>query len=636
MRFYLFLIFTIITFSGAAQVSVSLEERKTFFPKWEELKNEKIEWYYLIVPENYSEPKGKKIKIAVSVIPSSANINDRREPVVFIQGGPGGSTLGSLWRWLGHPVRAKHDIILLDLRGTGFSEPNMCPDLGNQFLQILAKNQSEDKDEWEKVKVSRDCKQSLIDSGIDIESYNSSSVSKDLHHLKKSLNISKWNVYGVSYGTFLAQEYAKKFQGDINSLILDSSIPNIGNYYNSINNNYLTSLNKVFKACKDDPRCNDKFKEIDSVYYSVIENLEREPITVKVNKDIVGSGKFTYNAEDFKIAIHQALYTPELVEIIPLLINQFKARNKEVLGKLVETFSAALSLDYGTYFCFTCNDVIPKNSLEIFDSNAEELSSFNGGLSFYRSDFLVCKDWDKFTESSTANNGNTSFSNKSNNYPVLIFSGEFDPITPTNFAKETQRKYSKSILVTAKGYGHAPSFSTKGNDAIRKFLSGKEPSDYNFEQENEAFVTDVILNDGVYSLSRNLNNFQWLFFSPMFVGLFLLLTFLVYGRKNKNFKIRILNILILTAILVGITGFLILILGIYTTSKENYYLLAFGLPTNFSAGFWLLKLFTILSLISLILSLIYFRLIGNKQYYILIFFSLIIINIYFLYWGILF
>ena len=56
--------------------------------------------------------------------------------MVFLQGGPGGATLSGLRRWLRHPLRKDFDIVLPDLRGTGLSEPVLCPELGKDFLHL--------------------------------------------------------------------------------------------------------------------------------------------------------------------------------------------------------------------------------------------------------------------------------------------------------------------------------------------------------------------------------------------------------------------------------------------------------------------------------------------------------------------
>lgn len=509
MKYSVLLFFIVCSIKLYAQSPIVLDSTKTFFPAWKEIRSEKIDWYYLIVPENYNNLNGKKIKLAVTVLRSLTAINT---PVVFVQGGPGGSTISGLWRWLEHPLRQTGDIVLIDLRGTGLSEPSMCPDLGKKFFEILAKNQDAKKDAQDKVRVSLECQQDLIDRGIDLGAYNSISISKDLNELKKQLKFNSWNVYGQSYGTFLCQEYARDFPNDIRSLILDSSIPDISEYYNRNTSNYLGSLNRLFQQCRNNSQCNEAFPELESVYYNIINDLIKNPITVKVDKSILPSGSFTYNADDFKIAIHQAFYQKPLIEVLPLLIYQFHNRNEAALSALVSAFSGALSLDYGAYYCATCSEAIPRNDINEFIKDAALNKKLQDGLSFYKSDFDVCSAWNKRAAI------NTSILNykKDNKYPVIIFSGGFDPITPNVFAQETSSNYNNSNVVFAATYGHGPSSSEMGNNILSHFVNYgySENDSLRFKKTIANFVTKITLNKGTSNFGVSINNFDWIFLFP--------------------------------------------------------------------------------------------------------------------------
>ncbi|MEM6684657.1 MAG: alpha/beta fold hydrolase, partial [Bacteroidota bacterium] len=203
--------------------NVSLEEAETFFPSADILNEDTITWHYLSVPENWEKSETNTIKVAVSVLKNKAN-NDNAPAVVFIQGGPGASGISTIGSWVNHSLRQENDIVLLDIRGTGYSEPRLCPDLGNEFLAILAKNQTAAKDEEEKTNAAFACKQELIKNGVDTNAYHSISVAKDLEALRKKLGYKNWTVYGASYGTYMAQVYANKYPSAVQSLILDSSI----------------------------------------------------------------------------------------------------------------------------------------------------------------------------------------------------------------------------------------------------------------------------------------------------------------------------------------------------------------------------------------------------------------------------
>lgn len=295
--------------------TLKLEKTTTFFPEEKIINQEDIEWNYLVVPENWDKTEGKTIKIAVAVLKCTSK-NTNSNPVVYIEGGPGAGGIEGIWSWLKHPLRKNSDIVLVDVRGTGNSLPKFCPDLGKKFLEILSKNQNSTQDEQQKTIAAIACKQDLLNREIDINAYNSKSIAKDLNALKKALKYDKWNVYGVSYGTYTAQVYANDFPQDIKSLILDSSISDISKYYNHNSENYMNSLKKVFRACENDPNCNKQYPNLESAYYATIEKLAKKPVTVKVDKNIIPDGKFTYNAEDFKVAIQQGLYNKKLIQWI--------------------------------------------------------------------------------------------------------------------------------------------------------------------------------------------------------------------------------------------------------------------------------------------------------------------------------
>ncbi len=180
----LFLIlFNICSF--AQQSNVLFEKTTSFFPDQEIVNREEIEWGFLTVPEKWEEPNGRKIKLAVAILKSTSKSKDAN-PVVMIDGGPGSGSIDGIWWWFNNPIREKSDVILVDARGAGFSEPRLCPDLGNEFLKILAKNQDSAKDQEEKVLAAMNCKQQLIAKGVNIDAYHSKNIAKDSHALQET------------------------------------------------------------------------------------------------------------------------------------------------------------------------------------------------------------------------------------------------------------------------------------------------------------------------------------------------------------------------------------------------------------------------------------------------------------------
>ena len=84
---------------------------------------------YLSVPLRHTDPNGPQIKLAVAVIKSTSD-SPAPDPLVMLQGGPGGSTIdtyASLFLLNALPdadkIRAERDIVLFDQRGTYYSQP---------------------------------------------------------------------------------------------------------------------------------------------------------------------------------------------------------------------------------------------------------------------------------------------------------------------------------------------------------------------------------------------------------------------------------------------------------------------------------------------------------------------------------
>ncbi|MFH6990463.1 alpha/beta fold hydrolase [Flavobacterium collinsii] len=620
-----------------------IEKTATFFPNEKSINQDNIEWRYLTVPENWDKPAGKKIKIAVTILKSASKSKDLN-PVVFIEGGPGAGAIGGIWDWLNHPLREKSDIVLVDMRGTGNSLPKFCPDLGKKFLEILAKNQNKAQDEQQKTIAAIACKQDLINRDIEISAYNSKSIAKDLNALKKALKYDQWNVYGVSYGTYTAQVYADDFPQDIKSLILDSPISDISQYYNHNTENYMNSLKKVFEACKNDPNCDKQYPNLENVYFETIEKLDKKPITVTVDKKIIPAGKFTYNTEDFKISIQQSLYHKRLIEVLPLLITEFNKENKRTLSSLVAAFSGALGLDYGAYYCVSCNEAIPNNSIAAFEENAIAYKRLKGGLSFYKSDFLVCDKWNLGIDK--ASNQLTNLSNRSTlTAPVLVFSGAFDPITPATNGEMTIDKYKKGFLVNAPVFGHAPGFSKIGFKIVNAFINNpnKDPGVKGFQSNKKVhFVTDVKINGGISNFANSLNEFNLLFFAPFFIAISILLVtifnfcYALVRYRKSVVQNKFMKSLIVIASLLGLFVIIGLVLVVNTVAQDNFYVLAFGVPNQFDYLFVIQWAFVVFTMISILYFALKIKSVSNKSVIATILFSLLLIGVYSQYWGFLF
>ncbi|WP_025742942.1 alpha/beta fold hydrolase [Aquimarina pacifica] len=640
-----FLLLGILSISNIMGQHINFEKTTSFFPGVEVLEQDNIDWGYLNVPENWESSdtisKTKTIKIAVAVVKNLSN-KKNADAVVFVQGGPGAGSIQNIGPWRDHPLRNQNDIILVDMRGTGFSSPRLCPDLGQKFLQILAKNQPEETDEKQKVASVLECQQDLLEKGIDIESYHSLFMAKDLNALKTQLGYSKWHIYGASYGTYIAQVYANEYVDDIKTLILDSSIDDMTTYYTQNTSNYMSSLKKVFELCKNDKECNKNYPDLEQVYYKNILNLKSKPIKVSVDSEIINSSSFTYNEEDYKIALQQALYHKELIEIIPLLIYQFQDRNVDALGKLVEAFSNLLSMDYGVYYSVSCNEALPINDISEYQKDVSRYKKIQGGVSFYKSDFAVCQQWNLRRSDSLMVNASSNLD--SLEAPVMILSGAYDPITPVSNGKALAKRFKNAYAITIPNYGHVPSFTATGREMLKTFVENphKRLEKQEFSNVKKInFAKNIVMNSGISKVGESLKGPDPIFIVPLGIALGIMIIAIfnrlikMIRRKYTSSSDIFINIFVIATSFVGVLSLLSIVLALTQVASQNSYILAFGLPDSFNYIFTLLLVFVVLLAITLLFFLFRMKKIHNRSVVFSVVFSNVLVLTYFFYWGIL-
>lgn len=192
------------------------------------------------VPLDRSTTGGESLGLQVAV---EAEPRAPRGALVFLNGGPGapGAPLApELLIRLGPEVVAAYRIVALDARGTGPSALS-CPTLQTAAGASFTLPPT----------AVRDCATSL---GPDRELYGTDDVIGDLEQLRAALGVDTWTVFAISYGTFLAQQYAAAHPRRISALVLDSALPPAGP--DTLQVDVMTATGRVLRlACAAARRC---------------------------------------------------------------------------------------------------------------------------------------------------------------------------------------------------------------------------------------------------------------------------------------------------------------------------------------------------------------------------------------------
>jgi pimeloyl-ACP methyl ester carboxylesterase len=180
---------------------------------------------YLVVPENRSRPEGRTIRLLVAKYPARS-AEKRPDPIVYLAGGPGDIAPLEVNGFIAADFIRDRDIYVVSQRGTMFSEPALTCVAPDAFArELLGLRFYSEATMRAHLAATEACHRDLAATGADLSAYNSTESAADFADLRKVLGFDVWNVYGTSYGSYLAQTLMRDHPEGIRSVVLDSVLP---------------------------------------------------------------------------------------------------------------------------------------------------------------------------------------------------------------------------------------------------------------------------------------------------------------------------------------------------------------------------------------------------------------------------
>ncbi|MBK9425830.1 MAG: alpha/beta fold hydrolase [Bacteroidetes bacterium] len=394
----------------------------------------------LSVFENRQTNSGRKIDLNIMVIPAVHN-NQANAPVFFFDGGPGVAATknATFFSDSVNLYRLEHDIVLIDVRGTGESNPLHCRQL--QFKEGL---QQQFVEMYPKQYV-KECFDSL--SAIaDLTQYNTTNMAIDIEEIRIWLGYEKINIFGLSFGGRLAQVYMKMFSASVENCVLWSPTTTYSRmplYHAKYAD---ASLKKLFDDCKTDSLCNLTFPDLQSEFNELAIRGKKGPF---VFENINQQGETLYITipwHAFHTKIRSLMYMPFGLRQIPYIIHQSYLGNWK---PFISLFTGESSYDdfiaEGLYLCVTCTEDVPFISKRDADSLAS--GTFMGDYRIQQQTD-ACKLW---TRGSVTDN---FFDPLKSTIPTLVFSGYFDPVTPPSIAEQIVQGLPNGFHISIRTMSH--------------------------------------------------------------------------------------------------------------------------------------------------------------------------------------
>ncbi|MFP5289299.1 MAG: alpha/beta fold hydrolase, partial [Thermoanaerobaculia bacterium] len=417
--------------------------------------------------ENRETRQGRKIDLNIVILPAQGP-DKQPDPVFEIAGGPG-QGISDVGEWAGVD-RRKRDIVLVDQRGTGRSNPLHCDIYGDPVDFRRAAGELYPSD------AVRECREKL-EKVADLSQYTTAAFVDDLNEVRQWLGYGRINLVGGSYGSRAAQVYWRRHPETVRSVVLTSVAP--VDLFLPLRHAYAgqRALDLVLEECASQPECRALFPDPKADLQAIRERVEKG-VAVTVTNSRTGERQevrptWGLIAE----GIRYLLYGPEGASL-PLLLEN--AAQGDLAPLVQASIERRLDLTVGfegrpyyngLNFSVTCAEDLPYITEEM--ARRESAGTYLGDYRI-RQQKAVCEIWPRGKVPADIHEDVRS------DVPVLLFSGERDPATPPEMAEKASRYMTSRLHVViprgAHGGGGACRDKLTNDFLDRGSVQGLEPS----------------------------------------------------------------------------------------------------------------------------------------------------------------
>lgn len=394
----------------------------------------------LLVSENPQNPHSKKIALNVLRIPS-VNPVPEQDPLFVIAGGPGQSAVvvAESMHSLFGDVRKNRDIIFVDQRGTGKSNPLPC-EINEESTGIISATEQELR--------GREAVKRCIATIKDYAAYYTTPYAvQDIDSVRAALGYEKINLWGGSYGSRVVLEYLRRYPQHTRASIIDGVAPVAIALPWSMERDGLAALQAINAQCANTPACVAHYGDIVQKAQSVSRRLMDKPQAINITHPRTQQ-KVLVNvaAQDFSGAVRLALYNRDLSSLLPQVISDADAGDYSVLAALIylaKSKNEMAGINYAMHYTVICNEDYP-----LYKSKAAAESNVFLNTQMVQTYAEVCENWPH------AQLPSDYWQPIKSDLPVLALSGAVDPVTPPQWGESVRTGLSHLTHIVAPGGHH--------------------------------------------------------------------------------------------------------------------------------------------------------------------------------------
>ena len=407
---------------------------------------------YVSLPQDYADPSAGLVKIYFTQIHSRGA---KPDPLVYLVGGPGSSgtqLLPTSYEKYLQAFAKERDLIIIDQRGTGLSDPPLyCREARLRLSEILESSHEEHAELL--LEILAACQRRLAGQGVRFDTFHSENNARDVVNVLLALGYERWNLVGVSYGSRLALTMMRDYPQYLRSVILDSVYPPQADIYLDVYYHGERALDVLFEACAASRRCNAEYPNLRAVFYRLYAQLNDMPLLADYQP--ADSRRLTIEISGYRLYdwVFSWLYEVDAIRLIPKLLFELargRTRSAAPMGALFEQSLVTLSL--GMHYTVQCQEEYGSAQRDYAELVAAH-PHLRGFLAYPVEGEAtlpqLCELWGVAARPDSANQAVHS------DVPALLLSGNYDPITPPAYAELAARTLANAYSYVLPHVGHA-------------------------------------------------------------------------------------------------------------------------------------------------------------------------------------
>lgn len=405
----------------------------------------------LPVPLDYSDPAGQTIEIAFAIFYADP-ARPQDVPVFYLHGGPGGSALMDMGYRTSTDGSRDFDVVLIEQRGTMMARPDlMCEEIHTASIHGASLDDEAARQLY--MDAVRACRDRLTAEGVRLDDFTSRANAADVDQLRQALGYAQINLVGSSYGTLLAQHVMRDYPQTIRSVILDAVVPIDLDIQSAHPQVMQDALDRLFAACHADSYCAARYPNLQETFYTLAARFEAAPKTLRTS--VLGPDglpqvvEVSIDGDDLVGIVFNDMYNSAEIPGLPRMIADLAHdRPSGQFSEAVQHWLEESTMAWGMYFSLSCQaygDDLSYDFSGVEDLVQQQIHNFDIRL--------LCDLWDvPGSEEGLPQPIRLDV-------PVLLISGELDPITPPAYGERVAATLPNARHVVFPGMGHGDSGS---------------------------------------------------------------------------------------------------------------------------------------------------------------------------------